>query len=234
VVVNKSGTSSVTLADSLTTSGNFKVSNGSFNQGTSTVTVTGDFFLMNPSTFTKASGYQSLIFNATGTITDNNVFKQDLGRVDVAGSFGSVRSLNTDVKMSILTIDTIFYLNGKNFTYIASNTVGGSGTLRMQGGETLTNLSDFGTVSNDYVGDNSGSLFTVKQLGSTPLYLSISDFNQTISTFQVLSDMSLYSLKIKSGSLQPVNSSMTATNLFQQTGGSFLGGNGDLTLACRA
>ena len=59
---------------------------GTFTQSTNTVTLAGDLTLTSGTTFTKATAGQTLSFDGTGTITDNNSTKRDLGAVVIGGT----------------------------------------------------------------------------------------------------------------------------------------------------
>jgi hypothetical protein len=124
---------------SLTVVGDFQLSSlNTFNQNTSTLTVGGNFILGVNSTFNKATGSQYLILNGTGTLTDSHPAgsKADLGLVQIAGGSGTTVTLGSEVKMSTLTINSnnIFSLNGSTFAFVANTAVQNNGTVRLQGG----------------------------------------------------------------------------------------------------
>ena len=133
----------------------------------------------------------------SGSLSDSNVVKQDLGAVVVAGA-GSTRTLGSAVKMSGLTINNgnSFVLAGNDLSFAAAAAVDNSGTFRLQGGEALTNVSSLGTAAGsvEYLGDGAGgsASFTVKDFGATDYYrLKIA--GDASESFQVSSPLKLNS-----------------------------------------
>jgi len=116
-----------------------------------------------------------LTLNGTGTLSDGNGTKQDLGSVVIGGS-ATTRTLTSAVKLTSLTIgvDNTFVLAGNDLSFSAPAAVSNNGTLRLQGAEILTNVTnldlDSGTVA--YIGDGPGGLasFTLKDFGPTDYF----------------------------------------------------------------
>ncbi|MBI3088306.1 MAG: filamentous hemagglutinin N-terminal domain-containing protein [Candidatus Omnitrophica bacterium] len=178
-----------TPGGALDVNGVFTLTSGTFSQGANTMNVAGNFSLASGATFTKATGGQALTFDGTGNLSDSTATKQDLGNVVISNS--STRTLTTAVKMTGLTINSgsTFSLAGNTFAFSASAAVSNSGTFRLNGTETLTNVTnldvDSGTV--EYVGDGAGgtATFTLKDFGGTDYYNLTINSTAGDETFQL-------------------------------------------------
>ena len=160
---------------------------GTFALGANTLNVGGNLSIANGSTFTKATGGQAFTFDGTGSLTDSNTTKQDLGAVTVDGT-ATTRTLGAAVKMTSLTVgtDDTFSLAGYNFDFSAAAAVVNNGIFQLQGGETLTNVNnldtDTGTVK--YAGAAGSSTFSIKDFGTTDYY-NLTINGAATETFQV-------------------------------------------------
>ncbi len=189
--LTKAGAGTLTQNGALDINGNVTHNAGTFNQSTATLAIQGDLSIANGATFTKSSNSSALTFDGTGTLTDSNGTSQDLGAVTIGGTT-TTRTLGSAVKLSSLTINSgnTFSLAGYNLTRNTSGAVSNSGTFRLQGAETLTNITNLGTGAGtvEYTGDGDGLAdnYTIKDFGSTDYYnLTINATDGTTDTFTV-------------------------------------------------
>jgi hypothetical protein len=132
-------------------------------------------------TFAKASGIQ------TANFLDKSVEKIIVGdgttTNTVALSAYGVTTSQVEVKAKA-TLD----LNGQNLSYAAANGTYNDGTIKLQGNETLTNVSNLDTDSGTvvYKGNNTTSTYAIKDFGTTDYYnLSFTDEYTNKITLQV-------------------------------------------------
>lgn len=132
-----------TLAANTSVSENLAISAGRLEQGSNTLNVGGNLAIASGVAFAKSPTGSSLTLDGSGTITDGNVAKQDLGAVVIAGS-STTRTLGSSVTLTSLTINAgeTFDLAGHNFNFSVPATVNNNGTFRLQGVETLTNFTN--------------------------------------------------------------------------------------------
>jgi len=104
--------------DNSSETNNFTLTSGSFYQMESSMNIGGNFSLADGADFNKGVSGQTLTFDGTGSLTDNNTNKQDLGAVVIAGT-NTTRTLATPIKMSSLTINSgnTFSLAGNNLFF---------------------------------------------------------------------------------------------------------------------
>jgi hypothetical protein len=259
LTINKTG-GTVNLASDLDVNSLFShAASGTFNQSTSTMYIGGDFNIAATATFTKASGNEFIIFDGTGTFTDSHAAgsKQDLGQVILDGGIGTTVTIGNDVKLSSLTINTnnVFNLNGSTFAFLIPSAVLNSGTFRLQGGETLTNVTNLGTGFSstvEYVGDNDGSAdtYTLKEFGATDfgvLLINGTDANDVFRATNPVADQytfvraatldanqypitSSFITFIEGGNYLAKGATQTLSS-FAMTGGQFTGSTGPVTMS---
>ena len=170
-----------------------------FGSNISTGTLTVDNSINNPNLVFRgnvafSNGTSELIWTkGTGTITLAGTTAQSADFLDksvedivISNTTATVSLTGNGVTTDSLTVDSgaTFDLNGENLSYPSSQGTYNDGTIRLQGGETLTNVAnldtDSGTVT--YYGDNGGggSPFTIKDFGTTDYYNLT--FNATLGT----------------------------------------------------
>ncbi|MFA5144057.1 MAG: filamentous hemagglutinin N-terminal domain-containing protein, partial [Candidatus Omnitrophota bacterium] len=125
------GTFTCGASGSVDVNGAFALSSGTFTQATSTLNVSGSFTLSSSTTFTKATGSQALTFDGTGSITDNNTSKKNLGAVT---SSSGTRTATTDILMSSISVSGGTFIDGgKTITVNGTISIGSSVTLTSTG-----------------------------------------------------------------------------------------------------
>ncbi len=182
---------------------------GTFTQSTNTVTLAGDLTLASGTTFTKATAGQTLSFDGTGTITDNNSTKQDLGAVVIGGT-SVTQTLGSAVKMTTLAINegNTFNLAGYDFSFSSIANVSNQGTFQLQGAETLTNVegldnnsgtvlySGTGSYSSGLIGGDSYYNLTFNGSGGTWDLDANLDVNSTLTMTNGTLDLNGYNLDL--------------------------------------
>jgi hypothetical protein len=186
----------VIISGNLDVDGTLTVTDGQLRLDTNNpnVNIAGNLSIASGATWTKGSG--TLTFDGTGSITDSNTVKQDLGAVAISNN--STRTQSSAVKMTSLTIGSgsTYDLAGYDFAFSSLAAVSNSGALKLHGDETLTNVSGFGTSAGvvDYYGSTYSNTnifsgyYTLTLSGTgtfiAPLNLTIyGDFNHTGGTF---------------------------------------------------
>ncbi len=216
-----SGGTFTSSSGTVTVNGVFTLSSGTFTQATSTLNVSGNFAISNGANFTKATGGQALIFNGTGSISDLNTTLQDLGVVSITNN--ATRTQASNIKMTSLAIasGSVYDLAGYNFSFSATAAVSNSGTFRLEGVETLTNVSNLGITAGTVVYYGRGLVETLSPTysGAPSSYYNLT-INATNTTFANMSLNVSGTFLISAGTFY-ANASSTITGLTTVNGGSY-------------
>ena len=246
LTTSPSGTLEVVSGSTVTVNGTTALTDGfvGYNGSTGTLQVKGDVTIA--STFDGGSGTQ-ITFSGGNvqTYTDNGGVKTS-GPVTVNKTVGTALTLATDMTYNSagqnLTITSgTFDLAGHNLTVNNILTLGSSGTLQLQGAETIT----AGTVTLNagstfrYYGRNIAENLTVKDFGATDYSnLTINDTNVAKATFQSAAAKVVTGvLNVTSGTYDANGQTTTVTGLATVNGGTHTAGsatqtfNGGLTVS---
>jgi len=176
-------TNTYTANNDIDVNGDFTLSAGTFNQNVSDMNVAGDFTLDSGATFTKAGATGTLTFDGDLYFADNNVVKQDLGRLFI-GSSPDTTTLTTDMAATTLTVDTGDALITDGYEVDISGTVTIDGTLDARSGPDSNTTINVGGLwdmgSGIFTGSNSTVVFDGASGTTTFIVGSNSFYNLTI------------------------------------------------------
>ncbi len=213
-----------TLTTSITVDSLNVTAAGTLIQGAgNTLTIGGNLTLASGGTFTKDTSTGTLIFNASGIITDSNATPNDLGKVEIANN--STTTLASAVLMDGLTIDSgsTFALAGFNFSFSAAAAVANNGVFALDGNETLTHVTNLGNAAGtvEYVGNDTAGPFTIKTFSGTDYFnLTINDANPTEATYQLGADTVVAgSFTLTSGTFTQLAHNLTVAKNFSLASG---------------
>ncbi|HNV86485.1 MAG TPA: hypothetical protein PKL97_05915 [Candidatus Omnitrophota bacterium] len=232
---NSSANDDLIVNGTLKLSGNLTVTDGTLDLGTNSASaeIGGNLTIESAGTFLKGS---SLTFTGSGDINDKTTASQDLGNVTIGGT-STIRTLQNNVKMTGLTVNSgcIFVLNGKNLSFSSSAAAVNNGTIRLNGNETLTNVTsldtDSGTVEYEGDGDATSDEYDIAKFGATTSYydLIINDLSTTKDTFKSSTAAAINgSLTIISGTFKAPVDTLTISGNFSNSG-TFEHSNGTVT-----
>jgi hypothetical protein len=165
---------------------NLTLTDGEFDINTNdpNVTVLGNVSIAAAANVNAGSGTWTFSSGATSTLTDSTAAVQDLGAVALSNNT-TVQQASA-AKMTTLTIasGSTWDAAGNNFSLSASGAVGNSGTFRLKGNETFTNVTDLGTAAGavTYYGNNTAGPLTLKNFSY--FNLNIADLNGTPATYK--------------------------------------------------
>jgi len=167
-------------------------------------------------------------FNFNSTTQDQNITYYSgagiYGAWDINKSSYKAVQQNALQLEGNLTITTgVFYTNGQNLTINGTFSNTNNGTLRLQGGETLTFTKDTASGTVEYIGSGS-TTYTSFNYGNIFYKLKI---NSTTGTNSWSPDGTVTvnnNLELVSGTLSLGSKNLTVSGTFTQSGGTFNGG----------
>ncbi len=211
-----SGSGTKTLGGNTTILGNLTHSAGTLAQDAYTFNIAGNISIANGATFTKSSNNSILTLSASGTITDSNTTKQDLGSVLIGGT-----SITTTLGSGIQT--TNLTLNSGNTLSVGSNTLTVSTTLTNSGTITTT-------------GNGSNIIITSSDLGNVNFANNATSLPaKTYSTLTlqnggtITGNTTAQNLTITSGTLSTNINSLTVSGTLNNNG-LIIAGTGQITI----
>ncbi len=212
-------------ASTVTVGGDFHVMTGATYSGAATaVTVGGN--LDNDGTWTQTAG-ASITFNGTVAQTFNPgsaaISNTDISITNTAGEVSLVDNhLNIGANTLTIATNAIFSLAGKNLTM--SSTFSNNGTFRLQGGETITSLTqdtNSGTWEYTGDGDSAADAYTIKDFGTTDYFNLVIASTDSADTFSSSAAKAVAGTMTVSGGTYNANASATTvtnTLIIENTG----------------
>ncbi len=203
------------ITSNLEVNSNFLNSGGTFNTNSRNVNIAGNFTLNAGTTFTKGG---TLTFDGTGSLTDNTASLQDIGSVSISNN--STRTQTTAIKMTGLTIasGSTYDIAGYNFSFSSAAAVSNSGTFKLKGNETLTNVNNLDTNSGTvvYYGRDISESLTIKDFGATDYNnLTINDPNTNKATYVLGANLTVgNNLTLTSGTFYTGGKNLTVSGTF--------------------
>ncbi|MEQ1840976.1 MAG: hypothetical protein ABL994_11235, partial [Verrucomicrobiales bacterium] len=116
-----SGIGTYTLTSAMDVNGTFTLQSGTFNQSTSTLTISGNTGIASGSTFTKSSNNSALTLDTTLTLENEN--DQNLGDLSISGAGTVDITMSGALRTDSLTIGTGDILDTEGLTLSASGSV---------------------------------------------------------------------------------------------------------------
>jgi uncharacterized Zn-binding protein involved in type VI secretion len=134
------------------------------------------------------TGSESINTGEVLTIGELELGSSYSGTLTLGGALTLDDSGPWDANLTISNANATLYLAGNNLTLEASSTFSNNGTLKLQGGETLTDLTndtDSGTVEYVGDGDTAGDIYNLLDSGTTDYYhLTINSTDGATDTFR--------------------------------------------------
>ncbi len=228
-------------SQSFTPGGNITVGSGGIAVGASgvwtasgseTITNGGSLAIASGATFTKGSGALTFNGGGTSTLTDSTAAGQDLGAVELSNN--TTVQEGAAAKMTSLTIGagSTWDLAGNNFSFTGAAAVANSGTFKLMGNETLTNVTDLGTAAGTvtYYGNNTSGPLTLKNFSY--FNLNIADVNGTPATYRPVGTLTVNGNLALSGGTMDMATGNPASNWggsLTISGGTWTRGTGIMT-----
>jgi hypothetical protein len=189
-----------------------------------TMNVGGDWTMSANAAFDPDSG--KVIFDGAGshTITSDD---QSFYALEFNNASGVWELQDGLICTSLTVYAGIFDINNQSFNFAASTaaSVANGAYIRLHGNETIgANVQNFdidsGTV--EYVGDNTGSTYPIKDFGTTDYFnLTINDINASEDTFNIASGLTIAGAFTLTDGTVTQNVAIAITGAYTQSGGTF-------------
>jgi filamentous hemagglutinin family protein len=225
-----------TLAGALVLAGNLTITaTGALDVSASNFAITIGGNWSNSGTYTQRAGL--VTFNSSGTQTVDNgtssfndITHSGTGTLQFAANITQTAASGLAFTQSA----GVVYLNGFNWTGSTAITLSNTATIRLQGGETITNVTqDTNSGTWEYVGDGDGvaDTFTMRDFGTTDYFnITINSATGTADTFQSAAAKSFAgALVVTAGTYDANTSTTTVTGTTTIDGGTYLAGTATQT-----